>query len=197
MKAIYPHDLPRAVSILRCENEAGCMELRTRYKDLACCTCGKIDEEQALQRGIDKDVRFVIRRDIFGSFEDLYIVNERGREVFDSFADANIAYYPIPSARGFWVAMPRFVVQPTSKDVAFRTSNPCKECGRFSSILWGSCAPKIPENVTIGAIHFENAHGVVPVIFGTDAVAERLAGVRPRLRTVVCLPLGLVTKASS
>ena len=189
MKAIYPHDASTSVSLFRFENEQGHMEFWPRYKDLACAECGKIDEDKALQRGLEEKILFSVKRDIFGSFEDLYIVNDRVRSIFDSVC-ADIAYYYFPSVSGYYVAMPRVVYHPQVNDKAFQIYGRCATCRRYSTIGWGSGTPSIPNDVPVGAIHFEHGHGIGLLMYAAEHVIALLSNAQPKLKLVVFLPLG-------
>jgi hypothetical protein len=124
MKAIYPHDVEVTVPVFHFEDDNGDMQLSPPYKDLACPECEKIDEERALQRGIGDTIVFNIKWDIFGSFESLYIVNDRVRSIFEYVSPGNVVYYPFPSTPGYYVAMPKFAYHPKPNETGFRFAGP-------------------------------------------------------------------------
>jgi hypothetical protein len=110
---LWPKDVPRNVYLFRrMDSSSRRLVLKDRYKDLACQTCGKIDERLALERGLEDDVIFRFKTDLFCSFELLYILSQRAKGVLDSFPGVSVRYFPIPSCQEHFVVLPERVYEP-------------------------------------------------------------------------------------
>jgi len=166
------------------------MEYRPQYRDLVCGECGKLDELLALERGIDGRISFSINRDIFVSFENLYIVTDRVRSILSEIQGVDELFFSFPSVPGYYVFIPRCIVQPQPGESAYRLLRKCSRCGRYREIIWGTGVPVVPASASIGAIFLEGSLGVLPIVFATDQTVTMLSQVRPKLRKLVVLPLG-------
>ena len=180
---VYGHDIKQDVCIFRQEDERGHLVFRPMYKDLACPKCGKIDELKALQRGIDQEITFQIKRDLFGSVEHLYIVSDPVRMVLDSFPDSNVDYYEFPSVPGYYVSMPRKMIYPTFDSGSFQSvAGVCPECGRHREVIWGSVLPTIKKDFAVGVFFLERRCGIGCAMVVAEYVAQALKSTRPRLK---------------
>ena len=54
---VYPTKIMNDFSVYRHIDSDGNLVLRSRYRDLACTLCGKIDEMEALKRGLEIDAQ--------------------------------------------------------------------------------------------------------------------------------------------
>lgn len=150
------------------------VRLRPRYADLACPRCKRLDPGQALSRGVDEAVVLRNRRrDLYESFEYLYVMSDRSVQTLRSVTDA-VDYYPIPSTPGYSVAWPKLVIAPDPRSGAFEMDHPCTECGRYNNVVWGRGPILPPSDAAIGAFALASSQGVCLAWFGSQEVHDAI-----------------------
>lgn len=116
--------------LLYTESSSG-VSLRPEYKDLACSKCGKLDELEAIERGISPDTTLRTSSDYLMTDDGFVCVSEALRETLTSSGVSNITYLTIAGKTDYFIALPS-VVSATDKetcDIEFH--RPCGECTRF------------------------------------------------------------------
>jgi hypothetical protein len=194
-------DVPRTDLILWYYDPEPGMRILPCYADLICPSCGKLDELAALRRRISPEVRIRnTKRDACASFDMLYVLSARARQTLEAVAPGEVAYYPIPSAPEFFVALPELLLRPTRDSDAFQfgdvrplenaesypaairdyfadlQSMPrCPSCGRDREVIFGPGRLELPETARIGAVALENPTvGLMPAWFADQEVARAL-----------------------
>jgi hypothetical protein len=149
-------------------------ELRDRYRDLACPGCGRIDEFEALRRGIDAEISLPKKTpDFFNSDDHFPIVSKKFRSALSAVPDSAVQYYPFPSDPTHHVAIPtaRF---PTTASAAFRAEGKCGQCGRANWTGWGSELFQFSGEVAVCAFVFEEMQCAEPVWLVSEEIAAVL-----------------------
>jgi len=97
-------------------NENSFLSLRPRYRRFCCLGCSKVDEDAALQSGLD-DIAIQSRCDIFHSSDGVLCFSERARDVFASNGIQGVAFLPLPTPnkRKHEVALPT-IVSPVNRE---------------------------------------------------------------------------------
>jgi hypothetical protein len=87
------------------------LELRPRYHRFCCPSCGKVDEDAALQSGFDEDVRLRSRCDIFRSSDGILCFSDRTRDIWHDHGIQGIKFLPLPrqNNRKHEVALPNLI----------------------------------------------------------------------------------------
>lgn len=151
------------------------LKIREQYLDLRCKECGKINEVEALERGIPAAI--VISKkmpDFFSSSEGIKIVSRETRLVLDSINHVNIRYYPFPSDPKFFFALPENLIPVTTDNAAFRTEGYCSRCKRVGSCTLGPELYLLPADFVIGAFLFECETNVTPLWLACEHVVISL-----------------------
>jgi hypothetical protein len=169
---IYPHDAQKAPLILHYLDKR--ILVRKSYQDLVCSNCGKIAERTALKRGIENDVNFKTRRDLFCSADGLYVVSKHLQDALLAIPNVAIDFFSVPSCPTYFVALPKNVIYPKADDPAFRTYYPCSGCHRFRGVYWGPQSPKIYSDIDLGMFHFEEATGLSSIWFVSEEYVKDL-----------------------
>lgn len=191
---LYPHDTSEEVALFSTFDETlQKMTLRTEYRDLACSKCGKIDELQALERGLADDIEVPYERDFSSSFELLPIVSLRMRNLLAGWADA-IRYYALPAAPGYFVAMPHLLLWPDPLNPAFRVFGQCAACGRSTEVVWGREPLTLDRQFDVGVFWFEKHRGASAIWVVSQPVVRALKEAKPRLRGIMFEPLWAVVQ---
>lgn len=192
---IFPQDMEHDPMILKVQSPSGHVVWRQKVTDLACLKCKKLDERLALKRGIETDIEFRPVRDLCGSIEFFYIASSRIRHVLESFPDSDVDYFDFPSVPGYFVALPRRIIQASPGDPAFRiiSNYRCPACGRYREICPGLELPVIAHGISVGAIQYEGAMGAKFVLVVSEDVAKALKEAKPKLTGIFFDP----TKLSS
>lgn len=191
---LYPHDTSEEVALFSTFDETlEKMTLRSEYRDLACSKCGKIDEVQALERGLADGIEVPYDRDFSSSFELLPIVSLRMRNLLAGRADA-VRYYRLPAAPGYFVAVPRLVLWPDPQNPAFRVFGQCAACGRHTEVVWGREPLTLDQQFDVGVFWFEKHRGASGIWVVSQPVAKALKEAKPRLRGIMFERLSAVVQ---
>lgn len=182
---ISAHDVATPADIFFYLDKTGKYVVRPRYADLACPACKKIDELEALSRGLDDQIVITTKRNIFPSFEDIKIVDGRTRDILESIDGVEISFFAFPKSPHYYVAMPKTLIQPIPGDEAYRFFKPCKACSRFEQIVFGAGIPTISEGIMFGAIRMESRLAMAPLWFADASIVDQFKAVKPPLAKLV------------
>jgi hypothetical protein len=186
MYKITPHDTVTQAFVLRRIKDR--LVVMDEYQDLVCKKCGKVDEKAALTRGIFPEVVVKSKRPFLASLDDLYLVDQRAREVLSRILPDELDYYPIPSSQ-YDVASPKVWLQPEETDPGFRfVRGQCKGCGRPGEVIWGNTAPTIAQTGPCLGVNLESTQGARVVWLVSEDVADQLKEVSPPLTGMVVTP---------
>ena len=151
------------------------LQIRESYKDLACSSCGRINELSALERGIERDIQLPDRMaDVVNSDDDFKIVSLGCRSFLETCDNARIRYFSFPSDSRFFVAVPEILIPIEKDNKAFRTEGFCAKCGRFRNVLIGTELFPLPSDLLVGAFMFENAKSLSPVWLISEVIVQKL-----------------------
>src|SRR5262245_16843926 len=151
------------------------LQLRETYRDLACPSCGRVDERKALKRGIEGGIDFPKKTpDLFPSCDDFYIVSQRMRDFLSKFGDARIDYYSFPSDPRVFVGIPETLFFIKRNDTAFDCEGFCSRCRRVGAAAWGTTLFDLPEDLTLAAFWFEKGRNAAPIWVCSEALMQAL-----------------------
>jgi hypothetical protein len=168
------------------DDRIGKLCVRPRYADLVCRRCGKLDEIQALARGIEEDLEFPESRDFFHSQDHILIVRNDVRVLLLGLASFEVEYFPIPEYPELYAITPRTLVAPDQDSDAFRTiGSSCPACRRATEVVWGPGVPSIPEGPRILAFHLESRLGISPAWFVAGELAAALKSHEPKFSGLI------------
>ena len=159
---IYPHNSIHEAFVLRPEGE-GKLVVMDAYRDLVCQTCGKVNKQAALARGIQPEVVIKSKRPMLMSSEGLYLLNETTKEAFSRLVPDEIDYLRIPSC-GFYVACARSWVEPEGTNPGYRfTRHRCNECGRPGEVCWSKAPAWLTRVDPFICINMDTTLGAFPL----------------------------------
>ena len=95
------------------------VELRLRYRSFCCSSCGKVDEDAALQSGFDSDVVLKSRCDIFHSLDGILCFSEKAREtvICNNIQGLEFLHLPQQNKQKHQVALPT-LISPVVREMA-------------------------------------------------------------------------------
>jgi len=158
MKTMYcvdPHDTVNTVFLFYEINTVGKLVVKEEYKELSCSVCGKINEMEALDKGFLQAVSIRYRRPYILCAEDIQLVDDRARTIFEYILPGHLKYYSIPSTK-YFVAIAVNRVVASESDAGYYMERKCKQCGRYRVAIWGKSPPTISCNEPFVSIQLEN-----------------------------------------
>ena len=169
---------------------------REEYRDIACGTCGRIDELAALRRGIHHDVELPKKTtDFVRSNDHWYLISAKARDVLLQLKGVQAEFLEIPSSPSHFVVIPKKLIYPPPRtkfygsnpfpkqgDVFQMRRRPCKGCGR-PVIGWRNDWFDAPAATVFSGVVLEIEGGMsIPIIMNDDVVsalkAAKLTGWR-------------------
>jgi hypothetical protein len=128
--------------------EGETVELKERYASLQCSGCGKVDEEQALKRGIDIDVQIQSKSDYVLTNDGFIVFSAKLLDLLKKEAVHGFKTQALPGDKNYVVAWPTCLV-PTNSDKAGIEVHEgiCNSCGRpkVTTMLPTLSSMKIPD----------------------------------------------------
>ena len=120
-----------------CDDRQNRLVVRPEYRDLTCSGCGKVNESEALRRGVSTG--FVVRsqKDWIGTAEGWVCVSQRFRDVVEQNDIGGLSFLTIPSNSGHFVVEFTCLVSTNADKAGFDCKNPCVVCGRYQEKLVG------------------------------------------------------------
>lgn len=162
------------------------VRIRTRYENLACPQCHKVDDAAALRSGRDPVV-LRARTDVVGTSDDIYCVSEAFRELFISHGMSGLDFLDIPGQTKYEVALPTFWATVDTGKTQFQYEDEgegwaqfCSTCHRplRGRYLFPSLAslslPQDPLTIAAPSIALENPRGKVYWVLVSEVVRNIL-----------------------
>jgi len=156
----------------------GRLSVRSRYRDLMCRTCGKVDEQAAVARGIGEGFVVQPASDWIGTTDDWICVSERFREHVESMGYGGLVFLPLNS-NGYYLLTCDNLVQTDEVLAGFDNRNLCSECGRYAErlvgpFLQGMSLPESEETFFAAAIANESIKASYRPIFCSGKICRTL-----------------------
>ena len=119
-----------------------------RYKDLRCPDCGKINECEALHRGIDPSIKIHAETDFVSTNDGLLCVSTRAAGIIRARHVWGIELLEIPNDGRYWVVRPNPLICTDPATCGMQFLKPCAKCGRFKETRGGAglWSMQLPEN---------------------------------------------------
>ena len=160
---LTPKDQRRNNWILHCETASG-VSLRTKYADLQCTKCRKVDELVAIERGIDADVSIYSKSDFLTSDDGFVAVSKRFRDSLASHNVSNISFVSIPASDNYFIMLPNAFAAIVSDNVGMEFHRKCTTCGRFREtcffpVLESFAVNPDPLALNVPGVNQENTRG--------------------------------------
>jgi len=141
--------------------------------------CGKLDEVDAIKRGIDPNITIRSKRDFIGTTDGFKVVTRRAVEAFREDGIKGLRFIPLPDQKHF-VPWPEMRVKTDLSKAGFEYVGPkCGRCGRYRGAYVGPFAisltvPDDPMVVFASEIWNEDGRGRVLWLFAQEPVAKAL-----------------------
>ncbi len=119
------------------EDVDGRLVVRKEYSDLACSSCGKIDEQAALKRGVSRSFRVRAKKDWIGTSDDYLCVTKRFRDLVENEGLCGLEFLEIPAEPNHYVVNCINLVETDEVMAGFENRRLCPTCRRFSERLVG------------------------------------------------------------
>jgi hypothetical protein len=177
----YPTKVMNDFSVFRHLNSEGKLVLRTDYQDLACAFCGKINELEAIARGLPRDISLSTNLDVVESFDHMLIISSRVKSILEEICDSDVVFHCFPSTGAYYLLMPRVFIHASEGDSAFTVVGTCKKCARYTEVVWGPSVPTV-ESKQIMAYQLESRLGLMPSWVVSRSVVTVLKAQKPKLR---------------
>lgn len=179
---IYSNDEVNAFWVFRHIDAEGILVVRPEYDELACKNCGKIDELEALNKGLPSCIPPLPQVDAIESCDDMMFVNRRVRDVIEQACIGDARFYPLPEAEKVYLLLPTTFLLLTEGDPASTMVDKCSTCGRCRELIWGADPPKIPSDKHLMAFRLESRAGLMPAWIGSQRLVSALKAMRPKLK---------------
>lgn len=108
----------------------GILRVRDRYQHLACVTCGKFDEVDALKLGLES-MKIKMKLDIGYTFDFCYVCKPAVADWFRENGCTGVSFSVIPGSE-LLVMIPEYLVEVGINDSGMQLiGEPCPSCGRY------------------------------------------------------------------
>lgn len=165
------------------DNDEGILIPRGEYADLACWTCGKIDEIAALKRGV-LNIVFDTDDDVVLSAEDWLCVSPKFVALYTQLGISGLEF--IPTRGGFFAVLCTNVIEIDPTTAGFEELKRCAACERPQERIVGPMATSFGhirdrDSFFTASIPNENVRAMHQRIFTSQRVsnafpASQLAG---------------------
>jgi hypothetical protein len=175
---LCPKDRPEETWILYHFTDR--VRLRSSYEDLKCKFCGKIDEESALQRGIDPDVTVTSYDDFLASWDHFVLMSADLRNYLASKGVTGFHSYAIPGDHRYVIAWPALLLRTDPSTAGIESHGPiCPDCGRpretcFTSRLGSMALPTNPMTLFASDLWVEKSRGKMTWFTTSELVVKLL-----------------------
>ena len=156
----------------------GPVRLRPDLADLACGTCGKVDELAAIRRGPAPGTRLHCRRDFFYSDDDVPCVGERFRAAYAHHGLTGLEFVPFTPRPAYALVPVMLPADPAKTKMQFE-GEPCPACGRYRdcvlvpSLRAVEFPAEVPDFFT-PSVQPEGWRGRRMIVFASSRAAEAL-----------------------
>lgn len=175
---LCPKDQRRNSWIFYEENTKG-VALRKEYVQFQCAGCGKINEDEALDRPLNEGVRMNAKGDFLITDDGAPCVSKQFIQAADAAGLHGLTFKTVPTG-DYALALPDVFAKTDPDRAGFQVEEPrCPVCGRYRGVYVGPMlgAMDVPVNpLTIFAsdIANENWRGRVTRLFGSAEVVRAL-----------------------
>lgn len=161
------------------EDVGGRLKVRTEYRDLACSSCGKIDEQAALRRGVSSNFAVRAKKDWIGTSDDYVCMTLRLRNIIESNGFRGLVFLEIPEAPNHFVVNCVNLVRTDEVKAGFENHGKCPTCGRFADrligpLIDGMAVPTEDDTFFASAIANESVHVSYRPIFASERIVKVL-----------------------
>ena len=118
------------------EDLNGVLVVREEYRDLVCQSCGKIDENIAISRGLSSHFIVETNSDIVATSEDWICVSARFCDEIMKLKFGGLRFIPLADSKHS-IVMPELLVETDETRAGFENHNQCTSCGRFGERIIG------------------------------------------------------------
>ncbi len=130
------------------ENDREQLVVRPEYLDLVCPSCGKIEEDAAIRRGVSRKFRVNSNKDWIGTSENWNVVSQRFRKIIGEAGIQGLHFDAIPMEPEYYVLTCTCLVETDEEEAGFEVKNRCGACGRYAEKYVGPLMEglAVPEN---------------------------------------------------
>lgn len=151
--------------------------VRKEYSDLQCSCCGKINEDEAIRRGISQNFIVKSSKDWMATSEGWICVSGRFREFVSSEHIDGLNF--IESPGNVFVIRSNKIVATDEQIAGFENHGLCNQCGRYRERLVGPlvaslAVPKEDRAFFASEIQNENARASYRTLFATPGLVKVL-----------------------
>jgi hypothetical protein len=171
-------DSDRCVSLFFRDSDNGRLEARPRYRHLVCASCGKVDEDRALDCGVDESFATGSRLDWLRTADDQVCVSEKFKLMFEACGFEGLRFVPTASPKCF-VAVCTLLVEVDPALAGFKQKGLCGACGRPTERYEGPFIDGLDVPANAGAFFAaktrnENARASYRPIFASSGTVKVL-----------------------
>lgn len=174
---LVPRDSRSNLWLLHADSSTG-RQIRSRYADLRCPRCRKVDEDAALARGLEDNLLARTSLDFGRTLDGFVFVSDRFRTVILTHS-AGCRFTEIPGKKFYWLLQPetQLSIDHARSGVEFR--NRCGVCSRFKETVGlpmrESLTAELQGPVFASPdIQFENVIGRLAWFIATPDITESL-----------------------
>ena len=140
--------------------------LRKRYSDMVCGRCKKLNELDALERGLESDVTLRARSDLVQTSDGFLCGNNKAKDLIESLGAETVRFVSLSASDKYYVLIPDTFAPVDLEAAGMEFLRPCDQCGRFRETcgLPVSSAITFPESgvaLVCPGVRLENTLGRV------------------------------------